>query len=1787
MLKYLLTKFKTSGIGIFRLRISRRRRLLVLSTVATFLLVLSVTTILASRTAKADWFDDAWHYRKKLVVDHTKVSGTTDLTNFPVLVSRTDTDFINKAQSDGDDFIFTDIKGIKLDHEIEKYDSGTGELIAWVRFPTLYAQTSSVIYLYYGNTTASAQKNVTGVWDSNYKAVQHLEEGTTGNTDFKDSTSNYNHSTNVKIDGAGSSATATGIIGTAVQTDGTDDYIRLPVIALGGNTGTMSGWGKLDSANPANNMRIFGRYWQNDSIGMRNEATDRWVGWFVNGSATDWVTTLDTNWHYITLTYDGSLGSANIKLYVDGQQLATGNKTGSFTYEDRVWQIGTNGSAGDYWDGIVDEIRLSNIPRSADWIATEFNNQDSPSTFFSTVGSEEKGNSPALFLTFDEGYGNTTQDQTSNNNDGSISGAAWKTQDICLSENCLFFDGTDDVVTVTNASSIDFDTQLAGGMTFQGWIRVNSDGEGNVGEIYDKGDAASDATYLRVTNEGSDGLADLEASLALGTNGATDDATVTVTNGISLNKWHYVAVAYTDDGDDEITVYIDGKSRATSTNGTGAPETTDTSNLLIGGSSAANFHGFIDEFKVYNSERTAAQIKTDSNRSSTSKGATASFGDTEPFLSEGLVGYWKMDDAGVDAEGETSTDSSGNGNTGTLYGDNGVGDNGTGLDCTVSGKYGTGCDLDGTDDYVKISTTVGGNFDRDQITFSTWFYPHALSTGTIQRIFQRATSTWGMYLNGSTSALWFYVDTTDDGGSFITSIVTIPSTNQWYHAVGTYDGNNIKLYLNGVLMDTDAQTGLIDNGARAYVSIGSSDETPSQLYNGVIDDARVYNRALSGTEVSQLYNWSPGPVAYWKFDESSGGYSYDSSGNSFTGTNTSIDWVNGKYGGAAKLNNTSDQVTVSHSDTLTFTNAMTYSAWISPTSLSGNQIVLTKRGASWVGYELVFWNSYANLDVRARTGDCGTSDVDHFHNTGGISLNTWTHIAFTYDANGGSNNMRFYKNGVLISSNTVTGNLCTNTSDLYMNSATEPFSGGLDDVRLYNYARTPQQIVEDMNAGHPAPGSPVGSATAHWSMDEGYSTSVRDQSVNNITGSFGAFNGGTNPTWSNSGKFGKAVNFDSTQDQYVNFGDPSSGALDFGTDDFTISLWFNTTQSAGTGDWPQLIRKVSGSPAYGYEIGLSNTDDPPIYIYFKIWNNSSSAAVSTPTAVNDGAWHHVVGVKTATTVTMYLDGEYIDYDSHSLGTVSNSANLYLGTNDATNWSEYNGKLDEIKIFNSALTADQVKLLYNQSSSAVWGALSTDSSNNPSNSALDSYCPAGQGSSCTAPIAEWKMDEGSWTNNCSTDSVFDSSGNGNNGDSCPNGTGPTGNASGKSGNAGSFDGSDDNIRIADASSLRPTNITVTAWVYARNTVDQYIISKGKTSGDSYNFAINVFGGSGKVSWNSYNGSWVSIISSSTIPTNQWVHLAGTYDSSAQQMKFYINGVQEGSPASLSSIDYTGTTSLRIGSRSLWNDTATNYFNGFIDDVRIYNYARTPAQIAWDYNRGAPLAYWAFDECTGTNAYNTAPKADPRASELYTGTINPGDTSGNNDTAGTCSSGDATEMWNDGTTGKRNASLGFDGTNDYVDLGSSSVFNFTTQPFTISAWIKPIVLSSVSIISNDNTTSGYGVALSDGKLRFVTRGTNDVYTDSTNSISVSVWTHVVAVYTGTAGQRQLYINGNLNITEGFTGSITSALVNLFIGKKGNSTDYYSGQIDEVKIFNYALTSQQVKNLYSEGAVYFGPE
>jgi hypothetical protein len=124
---------------------------------------------------------DDYSCNLKITINSGQVAG--DLDNFPVLISLTDDSLKTTGcgfmtDVDGDDLIFTNSsKTIQLDHEIEKYDETTGELVAWVEVPFLSGSSNTDIYMYFGNSNVtSPQNNPTGVWDSNYKGVWHLKE---------------------------------------------------------------------------------------------------------------------------------------------------------------------------------------------------------------------------------------------------------------------------------------------------------------------------------------------------------------------------------------------------------------------------------------------------------------------------------------------------------------------------------------------------------------------------------------------------------------------------------------------------------------------------------------------------------------------------------------------------------------------------------------------------------------------------------------------------------------------------------------------------------------------------------------------------------------------------------------------------------------------------------------------------------------------------------------------------------------------------------------------------------------------------------------------------------------------------------------------------------------------------------------------------------------------------------------------------------------------------------------------------------------------------------------------------------------------------------------------------------------------------------------------------------------------------------------------------------------------------------------------------------------------------
>ena len=344
------------------------------------------------QVTQAGWYSTGgtWGFRKQITIDHTKVGvgTTTPLSNFPMLFSVTDTDLKftsfggGVASSTGLDILFTSSDGTtKLDHEMEYYASSTGQLISWVRIPSLSPTVDTVLYVYYGNASASDQTNKTGVWDTNYKGVWHLPNGTT--LSASDSTSNSRNGTLVntptavagQIDGAANGATAS------------HQYISFSDTGLPSGSGarTMSGWVKETSFAGTSVLFFYGT---SGSAHQMSDIRFTAANVYLEGWSDDmnYAGTINAGtWYYVAGTFDGTNG----RIYVNGSLVSGPTALAWNTVLNGTGYIGHNtfDGQGDM-NGARDEMRISNIARNADWIKTEFNNQSSPGTFYSYASSE-------------------------------------------------------------------------------------------------------------------------------------------------------------------------------------------------------------------------------------------------------------------------------------------------------------------------------------------------------------------------------------------------------------------------------------------------------------------------------------------------------------------------------------------------------------------------------------------------------------------------------------------------------------------------------------------------------------------------------------------------------------------------------------------------------------------------------------------------------------------------------------------------------------------------------------------------------------------------------------------------------------------------------------------------------------------------------------------------------------------------------------------------------------------------------------------------------------------------------------------------------------------------------------------------------------------------------------------------------------------------------------------------------------------------------------------------------
>src|SRR3989338_2162175 len=306
----------------------------------------------------------------------------------------------------------------------------------------------------------------------------------------------------------------------------------------------------------------------------------------------------------------------------------------------------------------------------------------------------------------------------------------------------------------------------------------------------------------------------------------------------------------------------------------------------------------------------------------------------------------------------------------------------------------------------------------------------------------------------------------------------------------------------------------------------------------------------------------------------------------------------------------------------------------------------------------------------------------------------------------------------------------------------------------------------------------ISGLVGYWSFDG------KDMAGNTAYDRSGNANNGTltnGPTRA-IGKIGQGLSFDGVDDYVLG---PDASSLNFGTGNFTVSVWFKTSIAV----YSALVNKGEGGSAQVPDYWLFRITDTGALQFITAENDVDTSHTTSATGFYDGVWHHAVGYRNGTTVGIYVDG--IDRGS-TTGTIhnvsaDNTKALVIGIvllKGAFTWTPFTGSIDDVRIYNRALSADEIKRLYR-----IGGTLKLGSSQ-----------AQNTGSLTKGLVGYWSFDESTH----GTTSVADLSGNNNRGFMI---NGPQ-KAIGKIGQGLSFDGTDDYVATAN---IVVSNYTLSAWI----------------------------------------------------------------------------------------------------------------------------------------------------------------------------------------------------------------------------------------------------------------------------------------------------------------------------------------------------------------------------------------
>jgi hypothetical protein len=846
-----------------------------------------------------------------------------------------------------------------------------------------------------------------------------------------------------------------------------------------------------------------------------------------------------------------------------------------------------------------------------------------------------------------------------------------------------------------------------------------------------------------------------------------------------------------------------------------------------------------------------------------------------------LVGEWKLNESSGNA-----ADTSGNGNTGTVYGAT-----------WTTGKYGNALSFDGND-YVSVADSNSLDFGANDFTIAFWVKPNALGSDHefISKFYN--TGTWGdgiilEHAAGGVGLRFVTRPNTADTIGTQVSYANSISVGYWSHVVALRTGSTLKLYING--LEKASTTGSADNvNTNVNMEIGRLGSI-GRYFNGTIDEVRIYNRSLSADEIKALYEENS---KFWvKVPSVPSGsktiymyYGNPTATSASNGTNTFDFFDDFESGNLNKWTTIAGTWTV--------------------TTVSGNNVATDTSGSGRIGIRsssyqvadaIIEYKLYApstdadyNPGVLSRFASFSTNNFYNFawrcHSTqnrwcldkygvdiacyaGDSPEANWKNVKYVFTGT----SHKAYINGVLRIDTTDSGKI---TSDYVGINAYNTGGAYWDNYRVRKYAST-------------EPTTSVGTEEA------------------------------LSPDWVD-GKYGKALSFDGIGDYVLVSNSPS---INISGNQITVETWIKPSIVGQIDKW--LVKKMAGGDG-GYRLGVNNAK-----IAFQIPNSTAwSYALAGTTSLLANTWYHVIGTYDGSTMRIYVNGALESSMSKTENVIPVPDNLWIGT-----WSSsvgfFNGTIDEVRIYPRALTETEIRKHYQSEVSKYYDDFGTAAGGK-----FYRYVGVEDSSTNLQPITPKDTVLHLRFNDNSTVNVTDYSGYGNG--VTVNGSTWVTNSSciNNFGGCMMFDGND-NLKVVNSTILPPKDITFGLWMKILSTgVYQYIIdTNDDTTGMTFQVRDNLAGyyiTLGNVAFNNYTAYSFD---------SNWHQVIFTYNGSTTTT--YVDGVQKSSFTVSGSPNINWDSNpITIGRRT----THAFWFNGSLDEFIIINRSLAADEIKQLYLGG---------------------------------------------------------------------------------------------------------------------------------------------------------------------------------------------------------------------------------------------